>query len=620
MRTLILLLGLFGQDPPKDSDVVLAKLPEFYWSSNVVNFRHEDTPENPLPKNDGYRYFLQKTDYVGRPIGKAEQVSVEDFYAVIRCVLNYGVRDSASIFWPAMNTGFRDYLKLLLDRNLITRQRLEAAAKSYTSSQWVESLYWLDEACPGLFPESDLNNVEVASNMVGRRYYFPVLLGIKRSRGDPEKLKTVQRELDEKLKKLAQTGKSSEVGQYFAEFSNSYAQLAGRGLVISEETQRALLYAYLQIHPEPPMGIFDTYNDMGLRLPSIKIMEAAFEDAMASADKPRIGLIKDFRQFKMNFPRARAKAYLNALVEKRESLEDIEYMIQSTGENGITPEAWLEYGNSAYGRIFIEVEARVAQRDFMDYYHASVGAYKRVADAIAKLGNDPESKRRAGLLKIKPERLGYLRSFHDDFSARMRDLIVAYELNGTDFREEAVMESLNKRANLYEKLKTGFYYDDSLVIRRRWDALGNTRIPFRDSVELAAAVGDGARTRALSRRIADWALDGLADEGQDRFRHYNNQRCVEISEWETVRKELYSLDAPIFMNLELIADLYEELNFTDGARSLAAHLHDVGLVVPARRLFKLGGLGDRACPHCSALGEKELIKIQQKHVFQIRSN
>ena len=44
----------------------------------------------------------------------------------------------------------------------------------------------------------------------------------------------------------------------------------------------------------------------------------------------------------------------------------------------------------------------------------------------------------------------------------------------------------------------------------------------------------------------------------------------------------------IYAELTLIIDLYESLKFTDGARSLAQHLHSVGFKMPARRAFRIG--------------------------------
>ena len=93
---------------------------------------------------------------------------------------------------------------------------------------------------------------------------------------------------------------------------------------------------------------------------------------------------------------------------------------------------------------------------------------------------------------------------------------------------------------------------------------------FQDEIDLVAFVGGPGRVRALSKKISLHFFEKLKKE------------------WGP------SVDSQTFKDLSAILDVYEELKFVTGARSLALHLFDLGLELPARRAFHLGGLGKEA--------------------------
>ena len=132
----------------------------------------------------------------------------------------------------------------------------------------------------------------------------------------------------------------------------------------------------------------------------------------------------------------------------------------------------------------------------------------------------------------------------DDASVRMRDLITAYRLAGRNLKSELVIGQLERRLE---------YSHD-----------------FRDEIDLAAFVGDPERIKTLSRKISLHFFEKLKKE------------------WSP------SADSQTFKDLPAILDVYEELKFTAGARSLAFYLFDLGFELPARRAFHLGGLGKEA--------------------------
>lgn len=582
----ILLAALFPQDNPEK---IFVRIPEFYFVNNVLNFNTPHVVEHVVviaePQDDKREYFIQKTDKLGRPLGDAERMSSEDFYYMAHCILRYGVRDSADVSFPKLNEGFRDFIKFLLDKKFLAPQQLPALAKHYHDSNWLESLYWLDEVEPGLMLAADNGPVHSNAN-TGNLIYFTVLLGIKQANGDLEQLTEVQKNLDTSVIEKDQAAGVST--SFFATFARSYAELSRKGLDIPEEIRPLILKQYLKSDPSLEAGIVATFQSLQLPLPSAKAVEGILKSLLDAIPKPRVSLVGEFRFFKLEFPKEHAKAYRDALLEERAVFEDIECLLPVIGEEDIPAETWKQYGDSVYQWHFSK-DARIFHIDSGDYYHSAVEAYRRVSRMIGKLGDDPKSKERKYRLAIDPKHLKRLCDCCDDLSVRMRDLLFACELAQLNPKDDFVLNKLEKRIELYESKPMGAYHHDGRILSRHLNEHGQQRVPFREAVELADFLRDGVRIRELSRRIADWAYSQL-EAGE-----------------------------PVYENLEAISDLYEELKFTEGARSLGLHLFDSGFVLPVRRLLQIGGIYQEASEkYYGKYSEEQLKKIQDDFNSRVR--
>jgi len=618
IRYLLVLLLAFQEKPPEEK--IIARIPEFYFvRTDVAGFNGGSAVELTLPRQANHKYFFLRLDDAGLPMGREEEVSEANFYGVVRGILRYGVRDITGPPGSQLNPNYRDLVRHLLEKKIVSEADLRKVAGAYANANWLESLFWLDEAFPGVF-KAHVYNFDPAESHINMNECFVALTGIKLDKGDRKMLNEAAERVN---KRLELHGTYS--GYRFETTARAYAELCKRGAALSERARQNLLQSYFAYDKNYRINLRLTYAFWGLPLPEKKSIYEALLQRMKQLAEPDPKLVGDFRVFGLDFPKDFATLYRDALLGGFgvTAFEDLEYLFKFSGEEGVSVETWKKYGDEAFSWHLMK-EARKTQKDTGDYYHAAVECYRRVAPFVIQLEelqkeldgkrnkNEAELNTQKTLAKLLPrlkfgpvKKEALMKEF-EDTTVRLGDVLIAYELCGLDPREEYLLEKFEKRAEASRKGPAGAYFGEQGKILWHATEYGQLLVPFRDDIGLAAGLKDGQRIRKLSQVITDWAMSEIASEGVHLSRYYPQL--------------LASSATPAYLSLDAVIGFYEEMQFTEGARSLAQHLWDVGLEIPAFRLFKIAGLEKEATEKFyGRFSEAELMKRQSELNLRLRT-
>lgn len=591
MSVILAALVILPQEKPKEEKIV-AVIPDFYLPEGRFAGSVSGATLNPCPNEISRTYFIKPIDKYGN-VGVEYQVNEETFYRIARSLIDYGVKDSVD-FSFYLNESYKKFICLLLERGIINREELKQVFRYYClkmnkmDNNWIESAYYLTEAVPDLLEPNDpvWNNLAKRLEESTNTYstdYFLVLCAV-RSGADRDTLFNLACQMNDCMKIDLQNDSADLLKEDFFRYAKAFAVMFWKGL-IAEEAELNLFRCYFHYNRNFLPPIRQIYSSAGLRFPKQEILSDGFAYWLQTSNILALDILPLIRDLGVKLPKKSAADHRDLLLRNLGNLEDIEYLIDSAGEDG-APELWKHYADSALN-WHNRKENRILNGDKEDYYHMAVEGYRMAAK---------------GGVKLSRESLEKLLAAADDLSVRVRDIIIAYELSGVNVRaSKAILEKLEERLEKHNELianhelaagthwlttsvsqrdKDAYYYTEILWYTNKY---GQEIIPFRNEIELAAYLNDPERTRKLSHAISMYALEKLKSEAEDLKKIY-----------KYLRTGLMTSDSLIYVELAAIIDLYESLKFTDGARSLAQHLHSVGFKLPARRAFKLGGFEKEA--------------------------
>lgn len=570
----------------KIEETVIFEIPEFYIQFLAALDSHGEILLNPPPSDVDRKYFVRYVTPEGKAYKAVTEFEEKEFYAFITKILEYGVLDDSKPSYP-LNIGYQKLVRALVFYNIVSVDTLKKYGAIYLSESrnWVESAYYLDEAFPGCIRQMSWSR---SLDRIGG-FYFKVLLKIKS--GDSVK------EIRDWLDNIVSNTNPHLEQDLFLSFAKSYGELIHKGAVLSDEIENKLFASCLKnfnSSSELFGRVKNFYILAGLPLPKKSIIANELIDWLDKLTEPVAQAVVEFRSFRVEFPKEKAKIYRDVCLQEFIDLESILYIIKIAGEDA-DPKLWKKYADRAF-HWHQSKENRKIQEDNEDCYHAAVEGYRR---AIA--GGVPIDKERLmELVKLGEE----------DLSLRLRDLIIAYELAGHSTKSDFFVEKFEERIEKKKKLESGsgaYYKYIQLKIYWHTDELGSKIVPFQDEIELAAYLGNPERTRELSCEIARYATERLKREGLEIY------SCLKDAECLVFLMAMRNLNTPVYWELEAILDIYENLGFKIGARSLAHELHEKGFELPARRAYHLGGLGKEAE---TKLYEKQSLEYwQQKQMI-----
>ena len=525
--------------------------------------------------------------------GAEYQVNEEIFYCIARSIINYGVKDNVD-FSFYLNESYKKFICLLLEKGIINREELKQVFRYYCfrinamDNSWIESGYYLTEAVPDLLEPNDpaWRNLAKKLEENTKTYstdYFSVLCAIRLG-ADTDVLFNLASKMNNCMKMDFQNDAIDLLKEDFFRYAKAFAVMFEIGLV-AEEAELNLFRCHFHYNQNFLLSAKKIYSSAGLRVPKQEILSDGFAYWLQATNALSLDIVPEIRDLGVKLPKKSAAAHRDLLLRNLGSLEDIEYLIDSAGEDG-SPELWKHYADSALSWHKMK-ENRKIQNDQTDYYHLAIEGYKKAVKGGLSLPRESQEK----ILKVG-----------EDLSVNMQDFIAAHELSGIDVRaSKAILEKLEARLEKYNELIANrelaagahwlttlvseikgeqFYYTEILWYTNEY---GQKIIPFRNEIELAAYLNDPERTRKLSHVISVYALEKLKSEAEKLKKIY-----------EDLRAGLMTSDSPVYVELAAIIDLYESLKFTDGARSLAQHLHSVGFKLPARRAYRIGGFEKEA--------------------------
>jgi|GEM_PF-5410080 len=592
----------------KRKEKIIALIPDFYLSQ--VPSTKSEVRLNPCPTDVSREYFIRLVDTYGKSVGEF-QFSEELFYKFSTDIINYGVKDSYDLSFY-LNDYYKKFICLLLEKGIIGRGELRTLFRYYVNrnfysdnSGWIESAYYLTEAVPDLLEPNDptwQNLYHRAQNDLNETLYFKALCAI-RAGAEKQDLFAIVHKMSSVMSGHFQMNDKDLLQYDFRKYAKTYAVLFRNGLntacpELRHEAELNLFKCYLHYNRNFLVSTEDIYASAGLPLPGPAILGDGIAYWVGNSNDLSPDLISNMRNLGGKFPKDLAAIYRDKLLKNLGDLADIEYLIDCAEEDA-KPELWKYYADSALNWHSWK-ENRINDKDSGDYYHAAVEGYRRAAN---------------GGVKLSREILENLLKFVDDLSVHMRDIIIAYELHGVEVRaNKLILEKLEERAEKYNALSRGVRWGDSGEIQWILNQYSQREIPFREEIELAAYLNDPERTRKLSHKIAFSVLGNIKKESLDIVsRYYGNSRKLKVTlgflrlilgfdpdkahsfYWEKYLKDkLKTSYSPAYVELAAIIDLYESPKFTDGARSLAQHLHSVGFKLPARRAFRIGGFEKEA--------------------------
>ena len=539
-------LLLSVSDPP--TEMIVAELPQYFLDMNPSN-EWSFIRLEPRPAKVNRQYFIRVVDSFGNPTENFFSVDEERFYVIAKKIVRFGVLDKSEFDIPCLNNKYENFIRLLLKYKIITEAELKTAAHYYCDRDWIESAYHLDNVVPRIisFEKWKYLAKKCGKDMpYNRYYYFTTLANIKSACSVVD----LRDAMDWLNQKLSAEGPSP----YFSVFLNyvkAYVELEKVGIRMDEAVRIIFLKDYFTYDSYESSDILSklnnlqkTYSSIGLPQPDKKdinnVLNICLKTLINQNKYLDPLLIKTIRNLELEFPKEFAVDYRKILLyETGDFFEDIDYLTGIIGGE-VLPKLWI---SSAYLNLreFKDREYRKEKHDSTDYFHIAV-----------------ESFRRAGKNEINSKTINTLLNEMNDLSVRIKDIIVVYELLGKNPKLDFYVTKFNERARLYEEQDCGIYYDDSRFMWRE-NEYGQKIIPFRDAIELAAYLKDNKRTKELSFKIlrrANWQLSQTD----------KSTTCAELEE---------------------ILNLYESLKFTDGAYSLALHLHEAGFIEQSRRAFKI---------------------------------
>lgn len=605
----LLLWCLIGiQDPEKKrEEKIVASIPDFYLSK--MSSKASGVEFNPCPEDVSRKYLVRLIDAYGKSVGEF-QYSEELFYKFARDVIDYGVKDDYD-FTFYLNDYFKKFIRLLFEKDIINRNGLKTLFNyyidrtSYTSKGgWIESAYYLTEAVPDLLEPDDpiwKNLYEREQNSQHEIVYFKALCAI-RAGADKQDLAALVYNMSFMISRHLQRNDVDLLQHDFKRYAKAYAVLVRNGLntacpELRHEAELNLFKCYLHYNSKFLVSTEDIYGSAGLPLPDPEIFSYGIAYWLGNANDLSPDLISNIRKFGGKFPKNFAAVYRDKLLKNFGDFDDILYLIDCAGEDA-KPELWKYYADSALDWHNWK-ENRITHKDSGDYYHIAVEAYRRAAK---------------GGVRLFREILEKLWANADDLSVHMKDLIAAYELGGVEVRAtKLILGKLEERTERYNALSRGANWNENGEIQWILNQYGQKEVPFREEVELAAYLDDPESTRKLSHKIALYYLNEIKKEGRKISPYYWDKQKLKLTlkflelilnfdldkthsfYWEKYLKgKLKTSYGPAYVELAAIIDLYESLKFTDGARSLAQHLHGVGFKLPARRAFRIGGFEKEA--------------------------
>lgn len=586
LDAILAVLAILPQENPREEKIV-AVIPDFYLPDGRFTKDGCGVVLNPPPEEAIRKYFIKPLDRRGK--FEAEYaISEEAFYRMTRSIIDYGVRDTAD-FSSYINDGYKNLILLLLEKGIVDRKELKRVFDYYIAlydHAWIESAYYLTEAVPDLLEPNDpiwhtlIEKIKKTADHTTD--YFRALSYI-RAGVDRNILYALIWSMNVRMKVDLELNEQDIIKADFYRYAKAFAILSGKDL-ISEEAELNLFKCYFHYNKDLLPSVKEVYASIGLRLPKKEILTEGFAYWMQTPEALSLNIVPELRVLGIKVPKGSAVRYRDTLLRNLGDLEDIEYLNDSMGEDA-RPELWQIYADSAL--IWHKrKEKRKQENDSDDYFHIAIIGYQRAVK---------------GGLKLSPALFDELLKESEDLSVRMADVIAVYELKGANPKSsKSILEILEARLEKYKEAVT----DRKLTEGARWDIAwsreknpdlrrnieifwhfneyGQEVIPFRDEIELAAYLDNPERTRQLSCAISIYVYKKLKEEGGYIKKTFLDEKYFKTSK------------SPIYAELTAILDLYESLKFTDGARSLAQHLHSVGFKLPARRAFRIGGFEKEA--------------------------
>jgi hypothetical protein len=173
-------------DSTKIKDVILP-LPQFYLNMSIMDAL-EGCPINLPPENSHWRFYFQRMDRSGQPNGKPAQVAANVFYGKIRGITSFGVKDTANISDPEVNSGFVTFIRTLVGFGIFNKQTINWVAAKYLNARWSESCYFLEEAAGNLFTDKQWQEMhDHPYNGGALTPYFDTLARIRLAKATPGK-------------------------------------------------------------------------------------------------------------------------------------------------------------------------------------------------------------------------------------------------------------------------------------------------------------------------------------------------------------------------------------------------------------------------------------------------
>ncbi|MBI2025011.1 MAG: hypothetical protein HYT03_02930 [Candidatus Harrisonbacteria bacterium] len=510
-------LSFFPQEKNK-TDIVI-KIPVFYQEMKRTSNLKLMRPSR-MARRD---YFIIWTGAFGEAVSGAESVSEEKFCHIIRSVLDYGVRDSPYCDFYNLNNGYQELIRFLLRQKLINEAELVELGDWYIDRGWIESVYFLDEAVPGIISKGRWAIIE--TKHVFPTQYFGFFAWLKKPREKEltiAEIEAVKRSIFAHWTKAADPPMAGD----FAMYVKFWIEFQKRGLTFNEEEMTVLLKSFLDYSlknyapHQYSYQLVKTYEVLGLSLPPQQISAEILVNWIKRQPNPIPEIVESFRLLKIDFPEELAPRYRDRLVDTIGNLEDITHLMKGVEKNQAS-KIWKRYVEHIVIRHRL-AEVRKAQRDDVDYFEIAL-------KVLQLIGEPPNEKTR-----------DFLYEGANDPEVHTKDLMAAYKFLGLDIKKPIFVEKFSQRIKDYN-------------------------LPFCCKIELAAHLDEPRRNHELGLEIATYFMKQIR------------------SDMETGLEEISK-----------ILDLYESLNFKNGAATLARYLHECYLDTPARRAFQIGGLGKEA--------------------------
>lgn len=590
---------LFVPQEEKKEEKIIVTVPEFYLRPSMPVYGYGIRLES-CPSGISRRYYVRALSQYGEIEAMPREVSEGYFYVLTRSILSYGVMDNFTYSFQ-LNLGYINFLKFILEKNIITQENLVGVCRSYVTDNknWVESAYYCSQVLQDVDVGIDWENVENLNKNNANAYFYALalIMGKKIPIADI----SARVGMDGILRWEEIRKKTPD--DYFNHFAKAYGELIRRGYEMPEDLRYKLFQCSLDANLGLDIEIPKLYIANGLPLPKKEFISEALTEFVVNSKDPVPNVVWQMRKLGIAFPQEEAKRYRDSLLRNDGALDDIEYLTEMAKEEA-NPKLWKRYADTAFW-WHKSKENRKQSPDSVDYFHIAVVAYRK----FIKVGGRLSDERVEELLKEK-----------EDFSVRTADIITVYELKGaTPKSSKSILEILEERIEKCHELTVnreivyGTFWKHGEV-RWRLNEYGQKRIPFQDEIELAAYLDDPERTRKLSHKISFYALEKTKKEGLDLAPFYKDDlnkfnMTMTFLKWlldfdsdkayafylqKYLKEKLRTSYSPAYVELSAIIDLYESLKFTNGARSLAQHLHSVGFKMPARRAFRIGGFEKEA--------------------------